>query len=155
MRNEVEVARAEQRNDLCILKKKILKILEAHYPQSWFWVKIKDGGSVSKDGGSDSYIVEIKTSLVKTTERVRKAVLYLEEKLRKEGLAMEEFEQLLYLKRLLQKDDMMKQEIKRVLLHNRILEQGKTIDFIIEGFEVGSLLADHFFDEDSSCSWFT
>jgi hypothetical protein len=36
---------------------------------------------------------------------------------------------------------MMKQEIKRLLLHNRILEKENVVDFIIEGFDGGSLIS--------------
>jgi len=35
----------------------------------------------------------------------------------------------------------MKQEIKRLLLHNRILEKENVVDFIIEGFDGGSLIS--------------
>jgi hypothetical protein len=142
--NETVKAKEEQktelRNDLDILKQKVLKFLRVYFPQSFFEVKIKNGNSVSKDGGSVSYIVEIKTTLVKTTERTKRAILYLEEKFREEGLTEEEFEKLLYLKRLLRKDNMIKQEITRILLHNKILGEEKVANFIIEGFEVGSLI---------------
>jgi hypothetical protein len=131
-----EGQKEEQRNDL---KRKILKFLKIYFPQSLFWVEIKDGSSVNEDEGSGSYIIEIRTSLVKTTEKTKRTILYLEEKFSEEGLTEEEFEKLLYLKRLLKKDNMIRQEIKRMLLHNRILGQENVVDFIIEAFEVGSL----------------
>jgi hypothetical protein len=149
MKNEAVMVKAEQKveqkSDLDILKMKVLKFLKINFPQSWFWVKVKDGNFISQNGNSICYIVEIKTSLVKTTEKTKRAILYLEEKFEEEGLTEEEFERLLYLKRLVKKDDMIKQEIKRVLLHNRILKQ-ENVDFIIEGFELSSLV-DNFVDE--------
>jgi hypothetical protein len=154
MENEIVMVEVEQKegqkvgqkNDLDILRGKILKFLKVYFPQSLFLVKVKDGSFVNKNEGPASYIVEIRTSLIKTTEKTKRAVLYLEEKFSEEGLTEEEFEKLLYLKRLLKKDNMIRQEIKRMLLHNRILGQENVVDFIIEAFEVGSL-ADSSVDE--------
>jgi hypothetical protein len=148
MENETLIVKAEQnieqkieqKEDLDVLKKKILKFLKVYFPQSLFWVEVKDESFINQNGVSIHYIVKIRTSLIKTTEKTKKTILYLEEKFNEEGLTEEEFDKLLYLKRLLKKDNMMKQEIKRLLLHNRILGQEAVVNFIIEGFEVGSLI---------------
>jgi len=130
MRNEVVMAREEQGRDFDFLKMRVLKFLRVYFPKGLFWVEIKNGGSAG-------YVVKIKTDLVKTTKKTKRAILYLEKKLEEEGLTEEEFEKLLYLKRMLKRDDMIRQEIKRMLLQNRILVQENVESFVIDGFEVG------------------
>jgi predicted DNA-binding transcriptional regulator len=130
MERMVEV---EKKDDLGILKMRVLKFLKVYFPKGLFWVEVKNGSSVG-------YVMRIKTDLVKTTERTKRAIFCLEKKLREEGLTEEEFERLLYLKRMLKRDDMIRQEIKRMLLHNRVVVQDNVENFVIEGFEVGFLL---------------
>jgi hypothetical protein len=142
MENEVVMAKEEQEGDLDFLKIRVLKFLKVHFPKGLFWVEVKNGNP-------EGYVIEIRTDLVKTTEKTRKRVLCLEEKFGEEGLTLEEFEVLLYLKRMLKRDEMVKQEIRRLFLHNRLLGQENVENFVIEGFEAISLVSTSDSDSDS------
>jgi hypothetical protein len=126
----VEEGQEERTN---VLKLRLLKFLRVCFPQAFFGVEVKNGHG-------DDFVVKIKTSLISTSEKTKKMIMYFEEKFEEEGLTEAEFEKLLCLKRTLKKDHMMRQEIKRVLLYNGILTQEEAKNLLIEGFEVSRLL---------------
>jgi hypothetical protein len=110
------------------LKAKLKKILNVYYPQGSFLVEIKN-----KPSGK---IISIKTDLLRISSKMKRKIVCLENKLKKEGLDETEFDKLTYLKKALKKDAMLKQEIKRILLHNGICFYENIAGLIIEGFDV-------------------
>jgi len=110
------------------LKAKLKKILNVYYPQGSFLVEIKN-----KPSGK---IISIKTDLLKTSNKMKREIIYLENKLKKEGLDETEFDKLIYLKKALKKDAMLKQEIKRILLQNGICFYENIVSLIVERFDL-------------------
>jgi hypothetical protein len=110
------------------LKAKLKKILNAYYPQGSFWVEIKNNPS--------GKIISIKTDLLKISSKIKREIVCLENKLKKEGLDEIEFEKLICLKKALKKDTMLKQEIKRILLQNGVCFYENIAGLIVDGFDV-------------------